>query len=121
MENEEKVDLLLKTTLAKCGCKRSMCKNNQCSCVKRGLRCSVLCTCINCDYTNDNSRPGVSKASIDNETEDHDEYQESGDESSDNYTSDEDDNDLYFEEQDTYSCTVDTVNNHSDEEDITLM
>ena len=129
VENEEKVDLLLKTTLAKCGCKRSMCKNNQCSCVKRGLRCSVLCTCINCDRgdsisnsnTNDNSRPGVSKASVDNETEEHDEYQESDDESSDNYTSDEDDNDLYFEKQDTYSCTVDTDNNYSDEEDITLM
>ena len=69
VENEEKVDLLLKTTLAKCGCKKNMCKTKQCSCVRRGLRCSVLCTCINCDRgdsisdsnTNDNSRPEVSK------------------------------------------------------------
>ena len=50
IQNVKNVELLLKTTLANCGCKKSMCKTKQCSCVRRGFqKCSVLCTCTGCE------------------------------------------------------------------------
>jgi len=36
-----------------CGCKKNMCKSNQCVCVAHKLKCTDLCTCCNCSNAND--------------------------------------------------------------------
>ena len=127
---KKKIETLLNTTMAKCGCKKSKCKTKQCSCVRRGFRkCSVLCTCFDCkiEESINNSNIGdissqeLNKTSIVTDTEYQKDYSESDDETSDNYSSDEDDEDIYNMEQDVYYNTDDTDNEYSDLEENVLM
>ena len=129
-QNVKKIETLLNTTMAKCGCKKSKCKTKQCSCVRRGFRkCSVLCTCFDCkiEESINNSNIGdissqeLNKTSIVTDTEYQKDYSESDDETSDNYSSDEDDEDIYNMEQDVYYNTDDTDNEYSDLEENVLM
>ena len=93
MQNVENTETLLKTTLAKCGCKKSMCKTRQYSCVRRGFsKCSVLCTCTNCKIEEREEENVVSSA-------DNDEFLESEDDSDSDFSADyaEDDEYMYID------------------------
>ena len=119
-QNVDNVELLLKTTLAKCGCKKNMCKTRQCSCMRRNLRkCSVLCTCINCKLE---ETLNITSGNSDKIKSAHEEHFES-DESTENSSSDEydeDKQDLYVE-HDKYYDSEDSDREYIDQEENTLM
>ena len=114
-ENMKNVEDLLKTSLAKCGCKKNRCTTRQCNCVRRGLRkCSVLCTCIDCNIKERDSKSNESKVKL-NEDLDSDECSDNDD--SDEHNEDDEDLDI---ENDKY-FNKDTDSDYSDQEDNMLM
>jgi hypothetical protein len=46
MSQKPAPDSILEFSL--CGCKKSGCKNNMCSCVANGLKCTDICGCTQC-------------------------------------------------------------------------
>ena len=55
-EVEEKMSVMRKSLLKKCGCKKNKCRTNACGCVRDATRCTKLCTCTDCDNDENNAR-----------------------------------------------------------------
>ena len=81
-----------------CGCKKTHCINNQCSCKIVGLPCTDLCNCVDCK--NDNREIDFDES----DSEDDDEN-EMDDEKNENFVSD-----------DELDCESDFTDSDTDEE-----
>ena len=54
--NKERFRSIERSAVEKCGCKKTECNPQQkrCKCVRKGLRCTTLCSCTGCRNRNEN-------------------------------------------------------------------
>ena len=75
----------LAPSLQKCGCAKSKCITNACTCFKRKKECTKLCTCLNCNNDLPHSSKNVQEVEHDsNEDDSEEEETDSFDEQEDN-------------------------------------
>ena len=110
-ENRKAVDVMRKTLLKKCRCKKTACKNKHCTCRKAGNRCTTLCNCIACknvDLPTDTSLQPITEA--ENHSEDNsmseEENDDAGDDEDEDMNEEDDEEDKIEEESSTSNLSA---------------
>ena len=67
--NMDQQATIFKTIMRKCKCKKTLCKDGRCACIKDKQHCSSFCECLNCCNTNAKDLRKESDDATDSESE----------------------------------------------------